>query len=172
MLRAVGVSNPVWLSIVLGHHERSDGSGYPHGRRDHQVDRLTSLVALADNDAAMVLPRAYRSGTHAHQAMREIFVQRRIRVAGELVQQFVRELGVYPPGAFVAMKNGDHGIVIKRGHHSASAPVVSCFANVHHVRFDAPLIRDTGEGGGHAIAAIAAPQALALPLSTIWGMGR
>jgi HD-GYP domain-containing protein (c-di-GMP phosphodiesterase class II) len=172
LLRALGVNDEIWLAIVLNHHERGDGSGYPHGCADPEIDQMTSIVALADNYAAMVLPRAYRDGMHAQQAMREIFVQRRIQVAGELVQQFVKELGVYPPGAFVTMKNGDQGLVIKRGLRSANAPVVSCFANIDQVPYATPLIRDTGEPGGHTIAAIAAPRELSLPLQKLWGMVR
>ncbi len=79
--------------------------------------------------------------------MREIFVQRRIRVASELVRQFVEELGVYSPGAFVIMKNGDLGLVIKRGLHAANAPVVSCFANAERQPYASPVIHDTGEAG-------------------------
>ncbi len=172
MLRALGVSDDIWLGIVLHHHERGDGSGYPHGRTSAHIDQLTSIVALADNYAAMVLPRGYRSGLHAQQAMREIFMQRRIQLANELVQQFVKELGVYPPGAFVTMDNGDQGLVIKRGLTSASAPVVSCFANAESVPYAAPLIRDTGDTDGHAIVGIAAPSALTLPLERLWGMVR
>lgn len=172
ILRSAGVTDPVWLGVVLHHHERSDGSGYPQGRASPQLEQLTSIVALADNYAAMVLPRAYREGLHAQQAMREIFVQRRLRVTGELAQQFVKELGVYPPGAFVTMKNGDQGLVIRRGQHAANAPVVSCFANADGVPYPSPLFHDTGEAGATVIAGIANPSELPLPLMRLWGMGR
>jgi HD-GYP domain-containing protein (c-di-GMP phosphodiesterase class II) len=172
ILRSAGVTDPLWLDIVLHHHERSDGSGYPHGRAAPQLEHLISIVALADNYAAMVLPRTYREGLHAQQAMREIFVQRRLRVADELAQQFVKELGVYPPGAFVTMKNGDVGLVIRRGQHAANAPVVSCFANAGGVPYSSPLLHDTSEAGATVIAGIAAPSELPLPLTRLWGMER
>jgi len=172
MLRALGVTDPTWLGIVLAHHERTDGSGYPHARVAPQLEQMTSIIALADNYAAMVLPREYRDGLHGQQAMREIFVQRRVQVAQELVQQFVKELGVYPPGAFVVMKNGDHGVVIKRGARVTNAPVVSCFANAEQSPYPAPLIRDTSESGAPGIAGITAPQTLALALPKLWGMER
>ena len=172
LLRSAGVKDPLWLKIVLYHHVRSDGSGYPPGRHSAQIEQLTSLVALADNYAAMVLPRAYREGLHGQQAVREIFVQRRLRVAPELAQHFVKELGIYPPGTFVTMKNGDLGLVIRRGEHAANAPVVSCFANADGVPYASPLFHDTGDAGATVIAGIAPQSELPVPLIRLWGMAR
>lgn len=172
ILRSAGVNDALWLRLVLHHHNRTDGSGYPQGRISPQIEQLTSIIALADNYAAMVLPRAYREGLHAQQAVREIFVQRRLRVGNELAQQFVKELGVYPPGTFVTMKNGDQGVVIRRGEHAANAPVVSCFANADGAPYASPLLHDTGEAGATVIAGAAPQCALPMPLPRVWGMER
>lgn len=172
ILRSAGVNDPLWLGMVLNHHARSDGSGYPPGRVSARIEQLTSIIALADNYAAMVLPRAYREGLHAQQAVREIFVQRRLKVGSELVQQFVKELGIYPPGTFVSMKNGDLGLVIRRGEHAANAPVVSCFANAEGVPYASPLFHDTGEAGATVIAGIAPQSELPVPLLRLWGLTR
>ncbi len=172
LLRSAGVDDPLWLGMVLHHHARSDGSGYPSARLSPRLEQLTSIIALADNYAAMVLPRAYREGLHAQQAVREIFVQKRLRVAPALAQQFVKELGIYPPGTFVTMKNGDLGLVIRRGDHAANAPVVSCFANAEGAPYASPLFHDTGEAGATVIAGVAASCELPMPLTRLWGLTR
>ena len=172
ILRSAGVNDALWLRVVLHHHARADGSGYPQGRISPQIEQLTSIIAVADNYAAMVLPRAYREGLHAQQAVREIFVQRRLRVGNDLAQQFVKELGVYPPGTFVTMKNGDVGLVIRRGEHAANAPVVSCFANADGVPYSTPLLHDTGEAGATVIVGVAPRIELPMPPPRIWGLAR
>ena len=48
------------LPIVLHHHERWDGQGYPDGLAGHDIHRLARLVAVADNFDAMVSARPYR----------------------------------------------------------------------------------------------------------------
>ena len=52
--------------IVLSHHERIDGSGYPHGLRGEEVPLLAQLVGIVDVYDAITTQRSYRSGvSHA-----------------------------------------------------------------------------------------------------------
>lgn len=47
-------------NTALMHHERCDGSGYPHGLHAHQIDPFARLVAIADVYDAMTCARVYR----------------------------------------------------------------------------------------------------------------
>jgi HD-GYP domain-containing protein (c-di-GMP phosphodiesterase class II) len=49
------------LPIVLCHHERLDGSGYPQGLQGDEVPLLAQIVAVADVFDAMTSPRPYRA---------------------------------------------------------------------------------------------------------------
>lgn len=57
------------LNAVLMHHERLDGSGYPNGLKDDQIDEFAQIVAIADVYIAMVNPRAYRQANCAFDAL-------------------------------------------------------------------------------------------------------
>ena len=46
--------------LVLDHHERLDGSGYPHGLQASDLDLETRILALCDVYDALVSPRVYR----------------------------------------------------------------------------------------------------------------
>jgi HD-GYP domain-containing protein (c-di-GMP phosphodiesterase class II) len=46
--------------MVLGHHERLDGSGYPHGRRGDEIELETRILACCDVYDALCSTRVYR----------------------------------------------------------------------------------------------------------------
>jgi HD-GYP domain-containing protein (c-di-GMP phosphodiesterase class II) len=52
--------------LVLDHHERLDGSGYPRGRNADELDLETRIIAVCDVYDALVSPRVYRAAwSHA-----------------------------------------------------------------------------------------------------------
>jgi hypothetical protein len=126
LLRASGVDDPLWLELVLQHHERPDGSGYPQGLRGAAINPLAQLLSLADIYCAMVLPREYRTGIRAQQAVRQIFLARGQAVDAGLAADFIGEIGVFPPGSFVRLANGETGVVVRRGAPRRESPLVSC----------------------------------------------
>ncbi|MDD5058302.1 MAG: PAS domain S-box protein [Sideroxydans sp.] len=58
--------------MVLQHHERLDGSGYPQGLKDEQILPEAKILAVADVVEAMVSHRPYRPGLGVDAALEEI----------------------------------------------------------------------------------------------------
>ncbi|MHB8840678.1 MAG: HD domain-containing phosphohydrolase [Candidatus Aquicultor sp.] len=58
--------------IVLQHHERFDGSGYPRGLRGNDIFLEARILAIADAYQAMISSRPYRKGLPIDQAILEI----------------------------------------------------------------------------------------------------
>lgn len=48
-------------SIVLQHHERLDGTGYPNGIGEEEIDPETKIISVADVVEAMLSHRPYRA---------------------------------------------------------------------------------------------------------------
>ena len=57
------------IPIILYHHERLDGSGYPNGLKGEELSQLVRISAVADSFDAMTSTRAYRKGLSADQAI-------------------------------------------------------------------------------------------------------
>jgi len=55
--------------LVLDHHERLDGSGYPRGLRDRELDLATRILAVCDVYDALISTRAYRGAWSQEQAL-------------------------------------------------------------------------------------------------------
>jgi len=147
ILKAAGVKDAHLLKIILQHHERIDGAGYPDKLNGDSIHQGAKVVALADMYAAMITPRAYREPIMAHEALKKIFIDRGKSVDDHLTQLLIREVGIYPPGSFVKLANGDTAIVIKRavakkGNKSTSA-IVSCLISPRGGLYENPLVRDT-----------------------------
>jgi diguanylate cyclase (GGDEF)-like protein len=60
------------LAVILYHHEKWDGSGYPRGLKEEDIPQIARIVALADIYDALTSERAYRSGWRHEDAMNYI----------------------------------------------------------------------------------------------------
>jgi len=142
MLEAAGVGDPLWLEAVLHHHERLDGSGYPHGLRGDDIPHLARLLGIVDIYTAMLRPRTYRDAVPARMALRNIFLERGKQVDEALATLLIKELGVYPPGTLVRLANDEIGVVLHRGG-DAAHPQVSRLMTAEGYRASVAVVRDT-----------------------------
>ncbi|GLI33538.1 HD domain-containing phosphohydrolase [Desulforhabdus amnigena] len=80
--------SPEERSIILHHHERWDGRGYPHGLRGEEIPQPARIVAVADAFDAMTSKRAYRKALSAKEALKEIIDNRGTQFAPDVVDAF------------------------------------------------------------------------------------
>jgi hypothetical protein len=94
------------------HHERQDGSGYPKGLRGREIGLIGSIAAIADAFDAMTVPRPYAEPLSPSAAISALYKARGALYDAELVEQFIRCIGIFPVGSFVKLNTGEVGIVI------------------------------------------------------------
>jgi putative nucleotidyltransferase with HDIG domain len=58
--------------IILQHHERLDGSGYPNGLKDNDILLEAKIISVADTYDAMTSDRPYRKGLNPRIALEEL----------------------------------------------------------------------------------------------------
>ena len=168
ILKAAGVTDPLWLQIVFQHHERIDGSGYCEGLQGDAIIEEAKLLALADIYSAMVSPRAYRAEMQAKEVLRDMFLTRGNSVDERLCMVFIKEMGIYPPGSFVRLVNGEIAVVIQRGK-SATSPLVSSILSPRAGLYIKPLRRDTSLKEYAIKEFCTMEKSVKLNLSVIWG---
>ncbi len=81
------------LPIVLHHHERYDGTGYPKGQRGEEIDLLARIFSVVDAYDAMVSDRPYRRGMSHDDAMAEL----RRNAGTQFDAQVVEAFAALPP---------------------------------------------------------------------------
>jgi HD-GYP domain-containing protein (c-di-GMP phosphodiesterase class II) len=112
MIRDMKGANKDILSIVLHHHERHNGSGYPRGIPGHKIPVNGRIAALVDCYDAITSERAYCSAVSAYDAVQLIYEWRDKDFQADMVEQFIQCIGIYPTGTLVELNTGEVGIVL------------------------------------------------------------
>jgi HD-GYP domain-containing protein (c-di-GMP phosphodiesterase class II) len=144
LLRQAGVDDESWLEFVLQHHERMDGSGYPAGLHGDTIHVAARLIALADIYHAKISDRIYRAAMLPTHALRQVFLGHGKDVDQDLAKVFIKELGVFPPGGFVKLANGELAVVTHRAQ-DGTAPRVASIITPRGAPYPRPLPRDTSK---------------------------
>lgn len=82
------LANPSIANIILQHHERLDGSGYPYGLYENQILIEAKIIAISDSFDAMTEDRVYRKGSPPHVAFQEIESLSGVYYDNEVVEAF------------------------------------------------------------------------------------
>ncbi|MBE3585480.1 MAG: HD-GYP domain-containing protein [Thermoanaerobacter sp.] len=78
------------IEIVLHHHERYDGGGYPAGLKGEKIPLFARIVSVADAFDAMTVDRPYRRALSIPAVLRELRCNEGSQFDPEVVQRFVR----------------------------------------------------------------------------------
>lgn len=114
ILRSRGVQDATWLQAVEQHHEARDGSGYPAGLKEPGIRREAQIVSVADRYCSLVSQRAYRPALSPRRAIKELHERAGSAIEPGLVAALIATLGLFPPGAYVRLANGETAIVVRR----------------------------------------------------------
>ena len=87
LLRGIDFPEDV-LPIVLSHHEKWDGTGYPHGLAGESIPLSARILGLADVYDALVTDRSYRAGLQHAEAMKVMGQDAGSHFDPSLFQQF------------------------------------------------------------------------------------
>ena len=96
--------------IILQHHERIDGMGYPKGLLGNQINKLAKIVSVADVYDTLTSDRYYIDSMCASDALEYIMGHADTIFDFEIVKTFSRVVVPFPNGTFIRLSNGDLGI--------------------------------------------------------------
>jgi HD-GYP domain-containing protein (c-di-GMP phosphodiesterase class II) len=168
LLESLGVTDKAWISAVAQHHEVLNGTGYPHRCAGEDVSLWSRVLKLADVYTAMVSPKAHRKAALSKSAMREILLKRGTEIDDSLSVLIVKELGIYPPGAFVKLQSGELGIVIKR-HINPKTPIIKAVVGPRGAPFDTPIPRKTDTREYEILDVVERDAIVKIDLNKLWG---
>lgn len=161
LTQARGISETA-ITVASQHHERHDGSGYPLGLMGHQISQLGQMAAIVDVYDALTSDRCYHRGMPPTDALRKIYEWSKFHFNPELVQAFMRAIGIYPIGTLVRLESGRLGVVIEQNDKNLISPKVKVFfstkSNTHIPPVVVDLSHSLGHGGGDKIVKHESPE--------------
>lgn len=136
-----GVSARV-LAIVAGHHEREDGSGYPQALSGQAISVPAKMAAIVDCYDALTTDRPYARSYSPYEALQHLYQWRDKLFQGELVEQFIQSLGIYPVGSLVELNSGEVAVVLAHSRTRRLKPRLLVILDAGKQAYRAPVSLD------------------------------
>ncbi|GAA6206022.1 MULTISPECIES: HD-GYP domain-containing protein [Thalassotalea] len=112
MSKREGYSSPILTDMLVNHHERLDGSGYPRGIAGDKISKLSRITAIVDVYDAMTADKPYKKAMLPQAVFRHLLNEKK-KFDADIVQQFIKYLGIHPVGSLVELSNEKIAIVIE-----------------------------------------------------------
>ena len=128
-VRASGEISKIVADVCLHHHERYDGSGYPHGLKGDGISLFARMAAICDTYDALASARPHRPAYGPAGAVAEMYKLKGHFDDG-LLTSFIRSIGIYPAGSLVRLESRMLGCVASQRRDQLTRPLVRIFYSI------------------------------------------
>ena len=141
MLQSMEI-DPAVRDACLYHHEKMDGTGYPHQLAGENIPLLARMTAICDVYDAVTSNRPYKRGWPPAEAIRRMAQWSRTHLDHKLFEAFVQTVGMYPVGSLVRLHSNLLAVVIEPSEVSLLAPRIKVFYAIRTQQRLTPYIVD------------------------------
>ena len=140
------------LDVCLHHHERMDGTGYPHKLAGEGISLFARMGAICDVYDAVTSDRPYKKAWEAAYAVQRMVDWRGNHFDPMVFNAFVKSVGIYPVGSLVRLKSGRLAVVMQHVPGALLTPTVKVFFSISSGTRIAPELIDLAQTGDQIVS--------------------
>ena len=170
IMREDGSFSEEQIAIAEQHHEMLDGSGYPQGLSGDAIHYFARLTAVADVYDALTAKRVYKPAMPMYQALLRIHKNKGAEFDEDVVDLFVKTLGLYPVGSLVEINTGEQAVVFEPNPTDSRRPVVALLTQPNKKPRSAPYIMSLAvrsQADGREITKVMDPEKIGIDVEKI-----
>jgi len=133
-----GLSHDILMGI-LQHHERLDGSGYPHELKEADISLHAKIVAVADVYCAMTANRVYKPAFHPFKVTNYLQDECGKTLDIGILKPFLANVSKYYVGLTVKLNNGLIGDIVLIHADDLARPLVRVNQSFYDLKFNKHL---------------------------------
>lgn len=137
------------VAVVLEHHERFDGGGYPYKMVGEDISLAGRMASIVDSYDAMTSQRPYRQAISPSMALARLYDERGSQFDPALVAAFVRTVGIYPVGTLVLLESGHLAVVDATHLENSLTPIVRVIYHTGRQQYVEPVTVDLARKFGN-----------------------
>ena len=146
------------VAVVLEHHERYNGCGYPYRMIGDEISVAGRMAAIVDTYDAMTSDRPYRAAMSPSQTLRQLYDEAGFQYDPALVSAFIKTIGIYPVGTLVLLESGHLAVVEQLNADNMLTPTVRVIYHTGRQQYvttpvDVDLARKVGNHYGQIVRA-------------------
>lgn len=128
--------------IILQHHEKYDGRGYPFGIKGSRIYEIAMVTSIADVYDALTSHRPYKRAVTPQKALAVLYKGMGREFDPSIVQLFTKNMGIFPVGSFVKLHCGIMGVVTHVDAKNILAPQILKLFNEKGEKLPKPELLD------------------------------
>jgi putative nucleotidyltransferase with HDIG domain len=128
-------------SIVLQHHERYDGNGYPNNLKNDRIHQMAKIISMCDIFDALTSDRPYRQKFEKNESIEYLLRAGENNYSSEMIQGLVNSISIYPFGKWVKLSTGEIGIIGNQEEENILnyRPIVIVYIDVNGNELETPI---------------------------------
>ncbi|MDM8534806.1 HD-GYP domain-containing protein [Clostridiaceae bacterium HSG29] len=122
--------------IILYHHERLDGSGYPTGVKTNTLEngKYINIVSFTDVFDAMTNDRVYKKKMPLYMALEFVSSQVPDVLDIDVLETMINHITPFPPGTYVQLTTGEKGFVVSNNFENPTRPIIKVVYDCDGIR--------------------------------------
>ena len=127
--------------IILLHHERIDGKGYPFQHKGDKIKTEVKLVSLCD-DFESLISGVGSTKLKIYEAIEYIKANQGIKYDATITDKLLESVAVYPVGINVITSEGEMGVVVRQNHKFTDRPVIKMLKHADSSQYKDDVEKD------------------------------